>query len=130
MAVIDRPPPTGSGPAAEAPPYASKATDVVAGLGSDEASGLTSAEAASRLSRHGPNQITSEPPPSVWAIAFQQLRDPMNLMLVGVTVVSLAIDEVPTAILIAVLVLFNVVLGARQELQARASVDALSKMQV
>src|SRR4029079_10799314 len=103
---------------------------VLATLGSDPASGLTVAEAASRLSQYGPNQITSETPPSVWKVALQQLRDPMNIMLVAVAVVSLVIGEVPTALVVAILVVLNVVLGARQELNARASVDALSKMQV
>ena len=51
-------------------------------------------------------------------------------MLVAVTAVSFVIGEVPTGILIALLILFNIVLGSRQELKARASVDALSKMQV
>jgi Ca2+-transporting ATPase len=51
-------------------------------------------------------------------------------MLVAVAVISLVIGEVPTALLVAFLVVLNVVLGARQELKARASVDALSKMQV
>jgi Ca2+-transporting ATPase len=82
------------------------------------------------LTQHGPNQITSEKPPSMWAVALQQLRDPMNIMLVAVAVISLVIGEVPTALLVAALVVLNVVLGARQELKARASVDALSKMQV
>jgi Ca2+-transporting ATPase len=110
--------------------YSQDAAAVVAAMGSDRSAGLTAAEAASRLAQHGPNQITSEKPPSVWAIALAQLRDPMNIMLVAVAVVSLAIGEVPTAILVAFLVVLNVVLGARQELQAQASVDALSKMQV
>jgi Ca2+-transporting ATPase len=112
------------------PVYGQEATAVVAGLRSDETSGLAVAEAASRLAEHGPNQITSEKPPSVWAVGLGQLRDPMNIMLVAVAVVSLAIGEVPTAILVALLVVLNVVLGSRQELKARASVDALSKMQV
>src|SRR5262249_12308373 len=94
------------------------------------ANGLTAAEASSRLARYGSNQITSEKPPSIWAVALGQLRDPMNIMLVGVAVVSLAIGEVPTAILVALLVVLNVLLATVQELQARSSVDALSKMQV
>ena len=79
------------------PVYGQEAAVVVAGLRSDETAGLTVAEAASRLAEHGPNQITSEKPPSVWAVALQQLRDPMNIMLVAVAVVSLVIGEVPTA---------------------------------
>jgi Ca2+-transporting ATPase len=116
----------GSGP----PPYALEAVQVVSAMASDEATGLTAGEAAARLSRNGPNQITSEKPPSMWTVALQQLRDPMNIMLVAVAVVSLVIGEVSTALVVAFLVVLNVVLGTRQELQAQASVDALSKMQV
>ncbi len=112
------------------PPYARDASDVVAEMGSDATSGLTGAEAAARLSRYGPNQITGEKPPSVWAVALQQLRDPMNIMLIAVTAVSLAIGEVSTAVIVALLILLNVVLGSRQELKARASIDALSNLQV
>src|SRR5882672_10404913 len=121
---------TSSSPATSAPVYGQQAAAVVARWKSDAASGLTVAEAAARLSQYGPNQITSEKPPSVGMVALQQLRDPMNIMLVAVAVVSLVIGEVPTALVVAVLVVLNVVLGARQELKARASVDALSKMQV
>ena len=47
--------------------------------------GLTQAEAAARLGRDGPNEITGEKPLSVWQVALEQLRDPMNIMLVAVT---------------------------------------------
>jgi Ca2+-transporting ATPase len=110
--------------------YSQEVVDVVAAMGSDGTSGLSAPEAATRLSTYGPNQIASEKPPSVWKVAVDQLRDPMNIMLVAVALVSLLIDQVPTGIMVALLVVLNVVLGARQELQARASVDALSKMQV
>jgi Ca2+-transporting ATPase len=112
------------------PWFARPATDVVAALDSDAEHGLGRGEAAARLSRYGPNRIASEKPPSAWAVALQQLRDPMNIMLVVVVAVSVVIGEVSTAIIVGLLVMLNVVLGARQELKARASVDALSKMQV
>ena len=115
---------------AEAPPYARDAGEVVAALGSDAGFGLTGAEAEVRLSGYGPNEISKEKPPSVWAVALQQLRDPMNIMLVVVTVVSLVIGEVSTGVIVALLILLNVVLGSIQELKARASIDALSSLQV
>jgi Ca2+-transporting ATPase len=114
----------------ESPPFAREASDVVAQLGSDASSGLSSQEAARRLAECGPNQVTSEKPPSVWEIALAQLRDPMNIMLIAVTVAGLVIGEVSTALIVALLILLNVVLGSRQELKAQASVDALSKLQV
>ncbi|WP_430331241.1 cation-translocating P-type ATPase [Rhodococcus sp. ACT016] len=102
---------------------------VASELATDPKAGLTGHEATERQARYGPNVIASPPGPSRWAIALRQLRDPMNLMLVAVVVVSLFISEVPTAIVVGVLVVLNVVLGTRQEVKARASVDALAKMQ-
>jgi P-type Ca2+ transporter type 2C len=110
--------------------YAREAAAAVTALEGDIDRGLTAAEAASRLSRFGPNEITGEEPPSMWVIALAQLRDPMNLMLVAVTVVSFLIDQVSTGIIVGLLIVLNVVLGSRQELKARASVDALSNLQV
>ncbi len=110
--------------------WAQPADAVVAALASDTEHGLSRAEAAQRLGRHGPNEITSERPPSVWAVAATQLRDPMNLMLVAVAVVSFLIGETSTAVVVGLLVALNVFLGSRQELKARESVDALSSMQV
>jgi Ca2+-transporting ATPase len=103
---------------------------VAARLETDAEHGLPAAEAAARLARHGPNEITAEPPPSTVAVALTQLRDPMNLMLVAVAVVSIVIGEVSTGILVGLLVALNVVMGTQQELKARASVDALAKMQI
>jgi Ca2+-transporting ATPase len=118
------------------PPEAAKAwfavepDAVAAAMGTDISRGLTAGEAQSRLSRIGPNAIAQEPPPSLMAIALGQLRDPMNIMLIAVVVVSLAITQFSTALIVAFLILLNLTLGTRQELKARASVDALAKMQV
>ncbi len=116
--------------AADQPWFARDVQAVLAALGADAETGLTGAEAAARLSTYGTNEITAERPPSVWVVAGAQLRDPMNLMLLAVSVVSLVIGEFSTAVIVALLVALNVFLGARQELKARASVDALSNLQV
>jgi Ca2+-transporting ATPase len=129
-------PPTIPVPRAAAPPsqgalpYLQRAEDVVAGLGTDLGTGLSYHEAARRLQESGPNKLSSEKPPSIWVVALGQLRDPMNIMLIAVAVASLLIAQISTAVLVAALVLLNVVLGTRQELAARASVDALAKLQV
>ena len=107
-----------------------EAADVATALGTDTSSGLSGPDAGKRLQEFGPNAITSEKPPSVWAIAAGQFRNPMNIMLVAVVVVSFAIGEVSTGIIVALLILLNVVLGSRQELKAQASVTALSSLQV
>ena len=105
-----------------APPswHALAAEQVVAAMGSDAVDGLSAGEASKRLAQHGPNEIAREQPPSVWWITVGQLRDPMNIMLIAVTVVSLLISQFSTALIVAFLILLNLTLGTRQELKARA----------
>ena len=111
-------------------PYCVTPDAVIDQLGSDREHGLTQVEVDRRLSEHGRNEIAAEKPPSMVAVALAQVRDPMNLMLIVVTVVSVAIGEVSTGVIVGLLIVLNVVLGSRQELKARASVDALAKLQV
>lgn len=122
MTSLDTPP--------TSPWYTQDADAVVASLGTDRDRGLTQAEATRRLAEHGPNSIAAEPSPSVWQVSLRQLADPMNIMLVAVAVISLFINQVSVGILVGALVVLNVILGARQELKAKASVDALAKMQI
>ncbi|PRY30869.1 cation-translocating P-type ATPase [Pseudosporangium ferrugineum] len=111
------------------PWYSRTAAEAVAALGTDARKGLSGKELTVRLQRYGPNRIADVKPPSTWAVATRQLRDPMNVMLVLVVAAGTVIGEIPTAVIVASLVLLNVLLGTRQELAARASVDALAKMQ-
>jgi hypothetical protein len=99
-ALADQSPGSAPRPAASTRWFAEDPHDVVTAMGTDADDGLSAAEAARRLSEHGPNELTSEPPPSRWVIALAQVRDPMNLMLVAVTVVSLVVGGATTAILL------------------------------
>jgi Ca2+-transporting ATPase len=99
-------------------------------LGVDPARGLDAAESARRLAEYGPNELPTEPPPSLWVVARGQLANPMNIMLLIVCVASFAIGQVATGVVVLGLVTFNVVMGTNQELKARASVEALAKLQV
>jgi Ca2+-transporting ATPase len=110
--------------------YALDAAAAASALSVDTDQGLAADEAQRRLATYGPNQLTTEPPPSLWSVALGQLSNPMNIMLIIVSIASLSIGQVGTGIFVALLVTFNVVMGSRQELKARASVDALAQLQV
>src|SRR5580693_5071087 len=99
-------------------------------MGVDPDQGLDAHEAGRRLEEYGPNELPAEPPPSVWVVGRAQLINPMNIMLLLVVAASFAIVQIPTALVVLGLVTFNVVMGTSQELKARASVDALAKLQV
>ena len=110
--------------------YALSARDVTAQMGVDADQGLAVAEVERRLVEYGPNQLPTEPPPSTWTVAWGQLVNPMNIMLLLVVGASFAIVQIATALVVLALVTFNVVMGTNQELKARASVEALAKLQV
>ncbi len=54
----------------------------------------------------------------------------MNIMLIVVALAGLLIEQVSTALIVGALVAFNVIVGTNQERKARASVEALSELQV
>jgi Ca2+-transporting ATPase len=128
MSTVDTPPSAAA--TAEPTWFTQDADSVVAALQTDRERGLSVAEAGRRLAEHGPNAIAAEPAPSVWQVSLRQLADPMNVMLVVVAVISIVIGQLSVGILVGALVILNVFLGASQELKAKASVDALAKMQI
>src|SRR5262249_32051827 len=83
-----------------------------------------------RLAEYGPNELPSESPPSRWPVAREQLTNPMNVMLLIIGAASIAIGQIPTAIVVLALVTFNVVMATNHEMKARATVEALAKLQV
>ena len=68
--------------------------EVARTLGTDVGTGLTGAEAAARLARHGPNRPQRPRRPPYGHLLARQLFDPLVLLLVGATAVSVAIGEV------------------------------------
>ena len=99
--------------------------------GVDPAAGLTTAEAESRRATYGPNKFAEAEKEPRWQAFLRQYRDPMQLVLLGAGILSLFIPgQVPTAIVLIGLTLFNAAMGLNQEGKAEASVAALQKMMV
>ena len=66
-------------PGAETNWYSLSADDVVERLDTAGEQGLARAEVQRRLAQYGPNEIASEPPPTLWQTAKGQLANPMNI---------------------------------------------------
>ena len=104
-------------------------------LGADLEHGLTSQEAALRLAREGANELRSAPPVLTWRRILAQFQDPLVYLLLGAVAVSLiawviegAVGWPVDAIVIALVVLVNAVLGYVQEAKASSAVAALAQM--
>ena len=102
--------------------------------------GLSAAEAARRLQAEGPNELRALPAVPAWRRALAQLQDPLVYLLAGAAAVALAawwfegrgrpgVAGWPLdALVIAVVVLLNAVLGWLQEAKAAQAVAALARM--
>ena len=78
-----------------------------------------------------PNKLAEQPPEPAWKAFLRQYRDLMQIVLIGVAIISIvALDDFGTGILIFGLTVFNAVLGVNQEGKAAESVAALRKMLV
>ncbi len=96
-------------------------------------SGLTSSEAEMRLARDGKNRLAEAKGKSIIRRFFEQLTDPMIIILIIAAVISgvLAIVENESfadVIIIFAVVLINAVLGVYQESKAEKAIEALQEM--
>ena len=108
--------------------YKGSINEVVKKHGTDPKRGLTSSEASSRLEKYGPNMIESSNKKSIWKKIFEQIADPMVLLLIAAAIVSAFTgDAIECAIIIAIVVI-NAIMSIIQEGKAEDSVAALQKM--
>ncbi|WP_443043512.1 cation-translocating P-type ATPase [Streptomyces sp. NBC_00358] len=108
--------------------YARAPQDVASAFGVDPASGLSAARVAELLAENGPNALPEEKPKPAWRRFVEQYRSYMQIVLVVAAIVSLAIAEWSTAILLVLLTLLNAIVGLRQEGKAESAMNALKSM--
>ena len=110
--------------------YQLDADAVVEQIHTDPERGLTSAEAARRLQRDGPNELETSSGRSLWRLLWEQLSAPLVVMLIVAAVISTVVGDTRDAIAILMIVIFNAVLGFRQERKAETAMAALKKLAV
>ena len=113
---------------APAPWYQFSSDEVAERLQVDPARGLTADEVQQRLQKYGPNALAAAKAEPAFKRFFKHYADYMQIVLVVAAVVSLLIGEFSTAILLALLTLFNAWLGYHQEGKAEAAAAQLSTM--
>ena len=112
--------------------YRQPPSDTLHALDSTPA-GLTPEQAAARLARDGRNVLTEPPKPSLVKRFFQQLADPMILVLLAAALISAitsayAHESFADVIIILIVVIINAVLGVYQESKAEQAIAALKEL--
>ena len=90
--------------------------------------GLTAVEARARLDRYGPNRVDQRRRPGLWSRFAAQLTDPLILVLLAATALTIATGDWTDAAIIAVVVIVNSTVGVVQELRADRAIDALAEL--
>ena len=119
--------------------YLEEKEAVISELKSSE-QGLSSDEAARRLEENGKNALKAAKPKSLIRRFFEQLADPMTIILIVAAAVSGALAVYETinhpgegegftdVIIILAVVLINAILGVYQESKAEKAIEALQQM--
>ena len=117
------------------PPYRVAVDELIAQLGTSRARGLSQTEAQKRLRLHGPNQLPAPRPVPEWVKFLRQFVDPLIILLLFATVISLTAWLIEGAhgipyetLTIVAIVIFNSLLGYLQERHAEEAVEALKAM--
>src|SRR3989304_304527 len=90
--------------------------------------GLDVAEATNRLKHYGFNELTITAKVSPLRVCFNQFKNMLILIVIGVTFDSLATGHGIDAMIISVIVMVSAVLGFFQEYRAERALEALKKM--
>ncbi|MGJ7520525.1 cation-translocating P-type ATPase [Variovorax sp. LT1P1] len=116
-------------------PSVQAADQVLQAFDADAERGLTAQEAARRLVEHGRNELRGVPAVATWRRLLAQFQDPLIYLLlaaIGIALGAWAIEGFAgwplDALVIAIVVLLNGVLGFVQQAKAANAVAALGRM--
>ena len=107
--------------------HARKPDEVLRALGTSR-NGLSAEEARRRLEEVGPNELRREQRVSPIILFLHQFKAFLVLLLLGATIVSIALGEVLDAAVILAIVVLSAFLGFVQEYRASRALEALKRM--
>lgn len=90
--------------------------------------GLSDAEAAARLQTFGENTLRKKENKTIFQMLWEQLKDPMILILIGASILSFVLHETLEGSVILFIVAVNAIISIIQEKKAEASLEALKSL--
>ncbi|MCW4019421.1 MAG: HAD-IC family P-type ATPase [Candidatus Bathyarchaeota archaeon] len=90
--------------------------------------GLSIAEAKKRLDHYGPNTLIEEKKVSWWTLLFAQLKNPLVGVLLAAALLSLYLGHIIDTLVIAIVIIFNTLIGFFQEYKAETSIQNLKSI--
>ncbi|WFD00174.1 P-type Ca(2+) transporter [Malassezia yamatoensis] len=90
--------------------------------------GLTSSQATHARKRYGANQLAGKEKPPIYRKWIDQLREPLNLLLLGSAGVSVIVGQVDDAVCITVALMIVITVGIVQEYRSEKSLEALNQL--
>ncbi|MCC8195871.1 MAG: cation-translocating P-type ATPase [Ruminococcus sp.] len=90
--------------------------------------GLSEQDVEKRLKEFGYNRLKSKSKKNPVGIFLSQFKDIMVMVLLGATVISVAMGEIYDAVTIILIVLMNAILGFIQEYRTEKTMEALEKL--
>ncbi len=94
----------------------------------DPDQGLSDAEASKRLQQYGPNEILDKGAKNPLLILWEQITDPLVIVLLVAAFVSALLGKWQELIAIMAIVIINAILGVVQEYRAEQAMQALKNM--
>jgi Ca2+-transporting ATPase len=101
---------------------------VLGALGVQSGEGLSESEVVRRLVQYGKNELVEAPGKSVLALVWEQLTNPLVLLLIFAALISALLGKADNVIAISAIVVLNAILGVTQEYRAEKAMAALKKM--
>jgi P-type Ca2+ transporter type 2C len=90
--------------------------------------GLTAQQTQERLVQYGPNELKKEKRRSPIKLLRGQFTNVLTIILLIAIALSIAVNEIPDALIILAIVIASAVLGFTQEYRSEKAVEALKKM--
>lgn len=109
-------------------PYRTSIYKILEQLQVNENTGLRDDEIVRRQQEYGRNELVKQKKNTVFHMFIEQFEDPMVIILIIGTIVSIFLKEFMDALIILFVIVMNAIIGVIQEFKAEKAIEALEKL--